>query len=89
MMPHNPPYYVELVERAGFAKAKDLWVYQGGSEEDYVPVPERLARGTELIRQRLGITIRPLDLSRFDEEVEADQADLQRRAGRRTGASCP
>jgi GNAT superfamily N-acetyltransferase len=71
MMPHNPPSYVELVERAGFAKAKDLWVYQGGSEEGYVPVPERLARGTELIRQRLGITIRPLDLSRFDEEVEA------------------
>jgi GNAT superfamily N-acetyltransferase len=70
MMPHNPPYYVELVERAGFAKAKDLWVYQGGSEEGYVPVPERLARGTELIRQRLGITIRPLDLSRFEEEVE-------------------
>ena len=70
MMPHNPPSYVELVERAGFAKAKDLWVYQGGSEEGYVPVPERLARGTELIRQRLGITIRPLDLSRFDEEVE-------------------
>jgi GNAT superfamily N-acetyltransferase len=70
MMPHNPRYYVELVERAGFAKAKDLWVYQGGSEERYIPVPERLARGTELIRQRLGITIRPLDLSRFEEEVE-------------------
>jgi GNAT superfamily N-acetyltransferase len=33
-------------------------------------VPERLARGTELIRQRLGITIRAIDLSRFDQEVE-------------------
>ena len=52
MMPHNPRYYIELLERAGFTKAKDLWVYQGGSEEQYVPVPERLARGTELIRQR-------------------------------------
>ncbi len=30
MMPHNPRYYVTLLERAGFAKAKDLWVYQGG-----------------------------------------------------------
>ena len=30
MMPHNPPYYVPLLERAGFAKAKDLLVYQGG-----------------------------------------------------------
>jgi GNAT superfamily N-acetyltransferase len=36
---------------------------------EYVPVPERLARGTELIQKRLGVTIRPLDMSRFDEEV--------------------
>jgi GNAT superfamily N-acetyltransferase len=70
MMPHNPRYYVTLLERAGFTKAKDLWVYQGGSEEHYVPVPERLARGTELIRQRQGITLRPLNLKDFQGEVE-------------------
>ncbi len=70
MMPHNPPYYIELLERAGFTKAKDLWVYQGGSEERYVPVPERLARGTELIRQRQGITLRSLDVKNFQQEVE-------------------
>ncbi|HEU5304938.1 MAG TPA: GNAT family N-acetyltransferase [Gemmatimonadales bacterium] len=70
MMPHNPPYYVALLERAGFAKAKDLWVYQGGSQERYVPVPERLARGTELIRQRHGITLRSLNLKDFAAEVE-------------------
>ena len=70
MMPHNPPYYIELLERAGFSKAKDLWVYQGGSEKQYVPVPERLARGTELIRQRQGITLRSLDLKNFQPEVE-------------------
>lgn len=70
MMPHNPRYYVPLVERAGFAKAKDLWVYQGGSEERYVPVPERLARATELIRQRQGITLRALNMKDFQGEVE-------------------
>ncbi len=70
MMPHNPRYYISLLERAGFAKAKDLLVYQGGSEDHYVPVPERLARGTELIRQRLGITIRPLDMKDFQGEVD-------------------
>jgi GNAT superfamily N-acetyltransferase len=70
MMPHNPPYYVDLVERAGFVKAKDLWVYQGGTEEHYVPVPERLARATELIRQRQGITLRPLNMKDFQGEVE-------------------
>jgi GNAT superfamily N-acetyltransferase len=70
MMPHNPRYYIGLVERAGFTKAKDLLVYQGGGMEHYVPVPERLARATELIRQRLGITLRPLNLKDFDREVE-------------------
>ncbi len=70
MMPHNPPYYIGLLERAGFEKAKDLWVYQGGSEERYVPVPERLARATEMIRQRQGITLRALNMTEFEGEVE-------------------
>ncbi len=70
MMPHNPRYYIPLLERAGFAKARDLWVYQGGTEEHYVPVPERLARGTELIRQRQGITLRSLNMKDFPGEVE-------------------
>ncbi|MDQ3209496.1 MAG: GNAT family N-acetyltransferase [Gemmatimonadota bacterium] len=70
MMPHNPRYYIPLIERAGFAKAKDLWVYQGGTEKHYVPVPERLARGTELIRQRQGITLRSLNMKDFQGEVE-------------------
>jgi GNAT superfamily N-acetyltransferase len=70
MMPHNPRYYIRLLEQAGFTKAKDLWVYQGGDERRYVPVPERLARGTELIRQRQGITVRPLNLKDFQGEVE-------------------
>jgi GNAT superfamily N-acetyltransferase len=70
MMPHNPRYYIRLLERAGLTKAKDLWVYQGGSEDHYVPVPERLARATELIRQRQGIVIRPLNMKDFEGEVE-------------------
>jgi GNAT superfamily N-acetyltransferase len=70
MMPHNPRYYVDLVERAGFAKAKDLLVYQGGHETIYYPVPERLARATELIRQRQGITLRPLNMKDFEGDVE-------------------
>jgi GNAT superfamily N-acetyltransferase len=74
MMPHNPRYYVPLIERAGFAKAKDLLVYQGGRPTGYQPVPERLARGTELIRQRQGITLRSLNMKDFDGEVERIKA---------------
>jgi len=70
MMPHNPPYYPTLLERAGFSKAKDLLVYQGGNVAGYVPVPERLARATELIRQRAGLTVRPLRMNDFAAEVE-------------------
>jgi GNAT superfamily N-acetyltransferase len=70
MMPHNPRYYIRLIEHAGFAKAKDLWVYQGGSEDHYIPVPERLAKATELIRQRQGITLRALNMKDFEGEVE-------------------
>jgi GNAT superfamily N-acetyltransferase len=74
MMPHNPRYYASLLERAGFAGAKNLLVYQGGAMDRYIPVPERLARGTELIRQRQGITLRALDMKRFD----ADVAEIKR-----------
>jgi ribosomal protein S18 acetylase RimI-like enzyme len=70
MMPHNPRYYPTLLEAAGFTKAKDLLVYQGGDVDHYVPVPERLTRATELIRQRAGLTVRPLNLKDFAAEVE-------------------
>ena len=70
MMPHNPRYYVRLLEQAGFTKAKDLLVYQGGSMEGYVRPPERLFRAVELIRQRHGITLRPLNMKDFEGEVE-------------------
>lgn len=69
MMPHNAPYYTRLFDAAKFKKAKDLLVYRGGYESSYIPVPERLARGTELIQKRQGITIRPLNMADFDAEV--------------------
>lgn len=27
MMPYNPPYYIELMEKCGLTKAKDLYAY--------------------------------------------------------------
>ena len=61
MMPHNPPYYLSLLEHAGFTTAKNLLVYHHGRQNgELIPVPERLTRATQLITERLGITIRPL-----------------------------
>jgi GNAT superfamily N-acetyltransferase len=71
MMPHNPPYYVTLLESAGFITAKNLLVYQhGAADGQFLPVPERLSRAAELITQRNGITIRPLRMGEFTAEVE-------------------
>jgi GNAT superfamily N-acetyltransferase len=74
LMPHNPQYYPALLQGAGFEKAKDLLVYQGGSEAHHVPVPERLSRGTELIRQRMGLTVRPFNMGDWDAEIERIKA---------------
>ena len=70
MMPHNPRHYVALVERAGFRGVKDLLVYEGGGRDAYVPVPERLTRAVEIMRERMGVTVRPLNLRDFDNEVD-------------------
>ncbi len=65
--PHNPRYYVQLFEGAGFTKAKDLYQYQSTNPE----MPERLMRGARLIAERKKITLRSIDMKRFDEEIEA------------------
>jgi GNAT superfamily N-acetyltransferase len=70
MMPHNPTFYPRLLERAGFVKAKDLLAYQGGALDRVVPTPERLARAVSLIMQRNGITLRQIDMKRFNAEVD-------------------
>jgi GNAT superfamily N-acetyltransferase len=70
MMPYNPPYYERLMAAAGFRKAKDLLVYRGGYEPLYMPVPERLARGTELLTKRMGLTLRPFNVADFQGEVD-------------------
>lgn len=65
MMPHNPQHYVALVEGSGFTKAKDLLVYQTTHDQ----LPPRLVEGAELLSKRRGITVRTLEVKRFDQEV--------------------
>jgi GNAT superfamily N-acetyltransferase len=65
MMPHNPQYYVPLVEGAGFTKVKDLLVFQGSGTQ----YPERLRRVVDLLEKRYGITVRTLDMKKFPDEV--------------------
>ena len=66
MMPHNPRYYVGLVEGAGLVKAKDLLAYQRTFDRP----PERLHAAVRRLEKRRGITVRALDMARFEQEVE-------------------
>ncbi len=65
MMPHNPAWYPEVVERAGFKKAKDLIAYWLQDAQ----VPERVSRLADALAVRHQITIRPLDMKDFNAEV--------------------
>ncbi len=71
MMPHNPRYYVPLVERAGFTVAKNLLVYEGGRlDPGPVPLLDRLARGADIVHRRNpGLTIRPLEVKQIRRDV--------------------
>jgi GNAT superfamily N-acetyltransferase len=70
MMPHNPPYYLTLLETAGFVKAKDLICLQGGSLAGPVTPPERTARAVGLILKRYGLRMRGVAMNRFAAEVD-------------------
>ena len=66
MMAHNPAYYVDLVESAGFVKAKDLWAYEHDLSNE---VPQRITRSCEVIRKRARVTVRQAEAGSFAAEI--------------------
>ncbi len=69
MMTYNPPRYIEVLERVGFRKAKDLLAYYLDNPEP----PERTVRLAEKMAERKGVTIRELNKKRLDDEVKLVQ----------------
>ncbi|HZH03333.1 MAG TPA: N-acetyltransferase [Myxococcaceae bacterium] len=65
-MPYNPRYYPALFEACGLEKAKDLYAFELSSS---APPPEKVVRIAEKIRQREGVTVRPLNMKDFDADV--------------------
>jgi hypothetical protein len=72
MSPYNPRYYETLIEQAGFGKAMDLLMYHKGDPAglESAPVPDRLERAIKMVTRRQKVTIRPLRMDDFDNEVE-------------------
>jgi GNAT superfamily N-acetyltransferase len=66
MMTYNPSYYVPLLEKCGFVKARDLVAYYLAATTP----PERLVKGADLVaRRNPDVTVRSLRMSRFPEEL--------------------
>ncbi len=70
MNPHNPSYYVGLIEHAGFSKAMDLYQYQTVNPR----LPEKLVDRVKKVLEHKNITLRTLDMKHFDEEIERIKA---------------
>lgn len=85
LMPYNPPYYAELFESVGLRKVKDLYSYllRGKSF-----VSEKLARVTEMVRKKEGLTFRSIDMKNFNREV-ATIKQLYNRAWQYNWGSVP
>ena len=69
LMTYNPSYYVDYVEKAGYKYARDLWAYKLGVKEFMDITGDRLDKLTTRILERKNITIRNLDMKKYDEEV--------------------
>jgi hypothetical protein len=67
MMTYNPPYYLPLIEYAGYTKEKDLIALKLKKEDRATARVERLARR---VRRNTSISIRPADKKNFSSEME-------------------
>jgi len=70
MAPYNPPFYNDQFTAYGLEKAKDLLVYLIDARAGYT-VPERILTLTDRVARRFGVRVRPIEMERLDEEVEA------------------
>ncbi len=69
MMPYNPVYYKDLIERYGFKKAKDLYAYYLSAQE--AEIPPRVERMVKLLEQRGNVKLRNVDLKKnFKKELK-------------------
>ena len=68
MMTYNSPYYMDLLDNYGLKKIKDLNAYK--IENRKLLKSEKLIRVAEIAKKRSGVTIRPVNMKRFKEELE-------------------
>ncbi len=67
MMTHNPPYYNNIMQELGFEKAKDLYAYY--IDRNMLNM-ERVNQLSESMKRKFPVTIRPLNMKNFNEELQ-------------------
>jgi len=66
MMPHGRPEYDSWLKAFGLGKAKDMYAY----ELDITPpLPERAQRIVGMAKKNAKVTMRPVNMKKFDEEL--------------------
>ena len=67
MMTYNPAWYADLIEGAGYVKAKDLYAYYSPVHDASLQRLQKLGARAE--KRNPGLTTRSADLRNFDQEV--------------------
>jgi hypothetical protein len=70
MMPYNPPYYLELMEKSGLTKAKDLFAFF--MTRDHVAA-EKVKAIVDKVRQETRIALRQVSTKTLDEDIKKIQ----------------
>jgi GNAT superfamily N-acetyltransferase len=69
MAPYNPPFYNNQLVSYGFTKVKDLLCYYISGKEGY-RIPERILTLTDMVAKRYGVTVRRVNMKRYEEDVQ-------------------
>lgn len=67
MMTYNPRYYPVLMDQVGLRKAKDLYAYISNANTIDI---DKIYRVADKALNGAGVTVRPIDMKKFDAEVE-------------------
>ena len=70
LMCHNPKYYIELIEKSGYSKAKDLWAWYIDSETANKNISDKMYRVAEKSSEKYGLKIRNINFKNMDEEIK-------------------
>ncbi|MDX1665408.1 MAG: GNAT family N-acetyltransferase [Candidatus Promineifilaceae bacterium] len=70
LMPYNPPYYMEMMEHAGFTKAMDLLAWIANLDEIVNHMPPKVERIVGKVGERYGLKIRPINIDDWDAEID-------------------